>query len=93
MSLVCFLQSFLQSTEPKIPEEYLIIVVWSLGYSHLKPNYHCAVTELLRGRDTFVTLPIGYGKSLIYQVLPACARKILFSFQPISVSAEGEPRS
>ena len=72
------LQSLLQSaTEPAILNECLSTAAQTLGYTNLKPEQHRAVAELLRGRDTFVSLPTGYGKSLVYQVLPACAREIL----------------
>ena len=49
----------------------------TLGYTNLKPEQHRAAAEVLRGRDTFVSLPTGYGKSLVYQVLPACTREIV----------------
>ena len=49
----------------------------SLGFESLKQEQYEAVTELLRGKDVFVNLPTGFGKSLIYQVLPICAREIL----------------
>ena len=49
----------------------------ALGFANLKPEQHRAIVELVRGRDTFVSLPTGYGKSLIYQVLPACAKDII----------------
>ena len=71
------LQSLLQSTEPAILDECLRTAAQTLGYTNLKPEQHRAVTELVHGRDTFVSLPTGYGKSLVYQVLPACAREIL----------------
>ena len=41
------------------------------GYKNLKPEQVQAVVEFVRGRDVFVSLPTGYGKSLIYGILPA----------------------
>ena len=41
-----------------------------LGYEDLKDKQIEAVTTYLDGHDTFVSLPTGYGKSLIYSLLP-----------------------
>ena len=55
----------------------VIFTMQTLDYMNLNPEQHCAVAELVRGRDTFVSLLTGYGMSLVYQVLPACTREIL----------------
>ena len=36
-----------------------------LGYDEMKQKQVDAVCTFLQGRDTFVSLPTGYGKSLI----------------------------
>lgn len=36
----------------------------------LKTEQRKAVLQLYEGRDVFVLLPTGYGKSICYQVLP-----------------------
>ena len=41
-----------------------------LGYDGLKDKQLEAIVSFLQGNDTFVALPTGYGKSLIYAVLP-----------------------
>ena len=43
-----------------------------IGCSHLtpKPEQLASVRHVYEGRDVFVWLPSGYGKSLCYQVLP-----------------------
>ena len=41
-----------------------------LGYEDLKDKQIEAVTTFLDGHDTFVSLPTGYGMSLIYSLLP-----------------------
>ena len=54
-----------------------------LGYNHPKPGQVEAVTTLVLGRDVFISLPTGYGKSLCYSCLPLVfdmiMRKISFS--------------
>ena len=44
-----------------------------LLYSHdvkLKDEQFCAVESVLRGKDVLAVLPTGFGKSLMYQILP-----------------------
>ena len=41
-----------------------------LGFPQLKSKQKAALTSFINGRDTFVSLPTGYGKSIIYSVLP-----------------------
>ena len=41
-----------------------------LGYKFLKTKQLEAIMLFAQGKDTFVALPTGYGKSLIYAVLP-----------------------
>jgi len=36
----------------------------------LKSKQSEAVTSFIEGHDTFVSLPTGYGKSIIYAILP-----------------------
>lgn len=42
----------------------------ALGYTSLKEKQVEAMYSFLQGKDTFVSLPTGYGKSLIYAALP-----------------------
>jgi len=42
-----------------------------VGYKQLKHKQNEAVKEFVSGRDVFVSLPTGSGKSLCYVVLPA----------------------
>ena len=41
-----------------------------LGYRELKHEQTKAISSFVQGNDTFVALPTGYGKSLIYAALP-----------------------
>ena len=54
-----------------------------LGYSHPKLAQAEAVSTFILGRDVFLSLPTGYGKSLCYSCLPLVfdmiKQKIAFS--------------
>ncbi len=41
-----------------------------MGYPDLRPKQEEVVRHFMRGRDVFVSLPTGSGKSLCYSVLP-----------------------
>ena len=45
-------------------------VAASLGITTVKKEQHEAISKFVEGRDVFVTLPTGYGKSLCYTCLP-----------------------
>ena len=46
-----------------------------LGYDKLKDKQKEAVVAFLQGNDTFVSLPTGYGKSVIFAILPGAFDK------------------
>ena len=41
-----------------------------MGISSLKTKQQEAIKAFMNGKDVFVSLPTGYGKSLIYLLLP-----------------------
>ena len=47
-----------------------------LGNIDLKDAQHEALSHFLNGKDVFVSLPTGYGKSVIYQAAPFCVDKM-----------------
>ena len=49
----------------------------AFGYDCMKPAQTEAVQAILEGQDAFVNVPTGYGKSLVYQILPFCASFLL----------------
>ena len=48
----------------------------SMGYRHLKDKQIEAACQVLSGKDTFVALPTGYGKSFVYALLPRAFDKL-----------------
>jgi len=47
-----------------------------LGYDKLRPKQIEAMTAFLQGNDVVVSLPTGYGKSIIYAALPYAFDKL-----------------
>ena len=45
----------------------------------VKPKQIEVVDNILKGQDTLCILPTGFGKSLIYQMLPAVYKKMVYS--------------
>ena len=53
------------------------------NYENLKHEQITAITALLRG-DVLAVLPTGYGKSLIYQLMPFIENCILIVLIPLN---------
>ncbi len=53
-------------------------ITWTRGLV-LKPEQLTAVQSLLKGVNVFVSVSTGFGKSLVYQLLPFCAIHLLQS--------------
>ena len=56
--------------------EILAETIKELGLSSLKPKQEEAIRAFVSGKDVFVSLPTGYGKSLIYGILPLIYNKL-----------------
>ena len=55
----------------------------------LKAEQLAAISAFAHGKDTFIALPTGYGKSLIYGILPLVfdrLRGILLNCSPVATS-------
>lgn len=63
------------------------------GYMELKPEQVKAIVEFVRGRDVFVSLPTGFGKSLIYGLLPIVLERLLQKPKQCSVAIVISPLS
>ena len=57
-------------------EEVIREAARDLGIAFLKEKQLEAVKTFVEGKDTFVALPTGYGKSIIYAILPLVFDKI-----------------
>ena len=62
--------------DEKIFERSIEEATLELGVQAIKSKQHDAILSYLSGSDTLVVLPTGYGKSLIYAVLPLVYNKL-----------------
>ena len=61
------------STKQSEAIEYAVL---HLGLEALKPKQREAIASYVSGNDTFVVLPTGYGKSVVYAALPMIFDKL-----------------
>ena len=54
----------------------------TLGHDSIKLEQLAALASLMKGEDVFMSVPTGFGKSLVYQVLPYCSDSLLRSCGP-----------
>ena len=52
-------------------------VTYLMGLNPLKPKQTESLCAFVSGKDTFVTLPTGYDKSVVFAVLPLLFDKLL----------------
>ena len=83
---LCQLWTAKVASEPPLLSLAIYHSLRAFGHDRLKPVQSEAVQALLHGQDVFVTVPTGYGKSLIYKVLPACAAFILERLGKVAAS-------
>lgn len=60
-------------------------VCLSLGYSELRSQQKDAIKAFVAAHDVFVSLPTGFGKSLIYGCLPLLFDKLRCKLKPSSI--------
>ena len=66
-------------------ESALSSVVAKLGYVQLKEEQKDAILSFVSGKDVFVSLPTGFGKSLCYQCLPMLFDTLRGHIQPTCI--------
>ena len=53
---------------------------------NLKPKQYSALVDVLSGHDAIAALPTGYGKSLIYELMPLLLQNIkVIVVEPLNV--------
>ena len=65
------------STDPLLVTRAVEEGLCHMGYKCIKPEQLTAVESLLNGDDMFVSIPTGFGKSLVYQLLQLCSENLL----------------
>ena len=70
--------------EPTVLSEAIRSSLQVFGYDRVKPAQAEAVQAIPQGQHVFVNLPTGYGKSLIYQMLPFCTSFLLESMGKVT---------
>ena len=71
--------------------EVITEVAEQIGFSDVKAKQREAILAFLSGKDTFVSLPTGYGKSLIFALLPRVFNRIkgkLIKYVPIIYASD-----
>lgn len=63
----------------------LKVVATRLGYPELKKEQREAVLSFVQGKDVFVSLPMGYGKSLCYGMIPLVVDEMKAHKEPSSI--------
>jgi len=66
----------LNESESNAQESLVEDIARQMGINSLKPKQMEAILAFLSGRDVFVALPTGYGKSIIFALLPAIFNRI-----------------
>ena len=61
------------------------------GYEKLKEEQLLAIDEFVSEKDVFVSLPTGFGKSLIYGLLPPVYDRVRGYTMPTSVAGVVSP--
>ena len=56
-----------------------------LGFKELNEKQKEAVMQFFQGHDTFAALPTGYGKSIIYVILPLVFDKLKGMNEQLSI--------
>lgn len=76
MSTVAVVEA-LRKVPPGVIERNIVVASNRLVGGKPKPQQLEACLSILQGKDVLVCLPTGYGKTLVYQLLPIAAKEIL----------------
>ena len=67
---IIILRSWLSASSAGSVRAAIARAVDAVGFEELKKEQELAIRSFVNGRDVFIALPTGYGKSLCYALLP-----------------------
>ena len=90
MSVIHHVREALKSPSVAL-ERALVSAAMEFNFTSFKDVQGEAIAAAINGKDVFVSVPTGYGKSAIYEALPSCAKNLLAQKQGRDLRADLHP--